>query len=142
MDLSSSLWANKITRAKVAGACGFMRLVLSRLPSSRSGAYRHFAQFYRSPLPCALTLHIFKKHESDLRLRHFISVGTFARLRRTWSRWQACLPARVETRTESLPHNFTTAQASCPVLTTVTMGLWFWKAQPMPWRTVNCAHFC
>jgi hypothetical protein len=40
--------ANKITAAKVAGACGFMRLILSRLSSSRSGAYRHFAEFYRS----------------------------------------------------------------------------------------------
>jgi hypothetical protein len=39
--------ANQITGAKVAGACCFMRLVLSRFPSSRSGAYRHFAQFYR-----------------------------------------------------------------------------------------------
>jgi hypothetical protein len=39
--------ANQITRAKVAGACGFMRLVLSRFGSSRSGAYRHFAQFRR-----------------------------------------------------------------------------------------------
>jgi hypothetical protein len=36
---------NQITGAKVAGACRFMRLVLSRLPSSRSSAYRHFAQF-------------------------------------------------------------------------------------------------
>jgi hypothetical protein len=41
-------WPNKITAAKVAGACRFMRLVLSQLPSSRSGAYRHFAEFGRS----------------------------------------------------------------------------------------------
>jgi hypothetical protein len=40
--------ANQITGAKVAGACRFMRLVLSRFPSCRSGAYRHFAQFHRS----------------------------------------------------------------------------------------------
>jgi hypothetical protein len=40
--------ANQITPAKVAGACSFMRWVLSRLPSSRSGAHRHFAEFYRS----------------------------------------------------------------------------------------------
>jgi hypothetical protein len=39
---------NQITGAKVAGACGFMRLVLSRFPSCRSGASRHFAQFWRS----------------------------------------------------------------------------------------------
>jgi len=38
---------NQITGAKVAGACCFMRLVLSRFSSSRSGAPRHFAQFYR-----------------------------------------------------------------------------------------------
>ena len=40
--------ANQITGAKVAGACSFERLILSRLSSSRSGAYRHFAQFCRS----------------------------------------------------------------------------------------------
>jgi hypothetical protein len=39
--------SNKITPAKVAGACSFMRWVLSRFPCSRSGAYRHFAEFYR-----------------------------------------------------------------------------------------------
>ena len=39
---------NHITEAKVAGACGFMRLALSRLSSSRSSAYRRFAQFWRS----------------------------------------------------------------------------------------------
>ena len=38
---------NQITGAKVAGASGLMRLVLSRFLSSRSGAYRHFAQFRR-----------------------------------------------------------------------------------------------
>jgi hypothetical protein len=39
--------SNQITAAKVAGACCFMRLVLSRFPNSRSGAYRHFAEFFR-----------------------------------------------------------------------------------------------
>jgi hypothetical protein len=38
---------NKVTGAKVAGACGFMRVALSRFPNCRSGAYRHFAQFHR-----------------------------------------------------------------------------------------------
>jgi hypothetical protein len=41
------LSSNKITGAKVAGACGFRRLVLSRFPRWRSGADRHFAQFCR-----------------------------------------------------------------------------------------------
>jgi hypothetical protein len=40
-------WPNKITAAKVAGASGLMRSVLSRFWTSRSGAYRHFAQFHR-----------------------------------------------------------------------------------------------
>jgi hypothetical protein len=40
--------ANQITGAKVAGACSFVRSGLSHLSSSRSGAYRHFAQFGRS----------------------------------------------------------------------------------------------
>ena len=40
-------WSNQITGAKVAGAPTLLRLVLSRLLSSRSGAYRYFAQFYR-----------------------------------------------------------------------------------------------
>ena len=39
--------ANKVTGAKVAAVCGFMRLVLSQLSSSRSGADRHIAQFCR-----------------------------------------------------------------------------------------------
>jgi hypothetical protein len=37
--------ANQITAAKAAGARRFMRLVLSQLSSSRSGAVRHFAEF-------------------------------------------------------------------------------------------------
>jgi hypothetical protein len=41
------LSANKITAAKVAGACSFTRFVQSQLSSSRSGAYRHFAEFCR-----------------------------------------------------------------------------------------------
>lgn len=42
--------ANQITGAKVAGACGLVRLVLLRSPSCRSGTYRHFAQFWRSAM--------------------------------------------------------------------------------------------
>jgi hypothetical protein len=38
---------NQVTGAKVAGVFFFMRLVLSRFRSLRSGAVRHFAQFYR-----------------------------------------------------------------------------------------------
>ena len=41
---------NRITPAKVAGACRFMHSVLSRFRICRSGADRHFAEFYRYPV--------------------------------------------------------------------------------------------